>query len=89
MAIADIHPQAPTHLLVIPTEHIPTLADVTPAHTLLMGHMLHLANRLARDFRLTQTGYRVVINCGVQAGQTVWHLHTHILGGRSLRWPPG
>lgn len=89
LAVRDVHPQAPTHLLIIPTEHIPTLADATDAHTRLLGEVLQFANRLARQHQLTQTGYRVVINCGAGAGQSVWHLHVHLLGGRALRWPPG
>ncbi len=89
LAIKDINPQAPTHLLLIPTEHIPTLADVTEAHTTLLGKAMHFANRLASQYQLSQAGYRLVINCGAQAGQSIWHLHLHLLGGRSLRWPPG
>jgi histidine triad (HIT) family protein len=89
LAFKDLNPQAPTHLLIIPTEHIPTLADVTPAHTTLVGQVVHFANRLARQYQLTETGYRVVINCGAGAGQNVFHLHLHLLGGRTMRWPPG
>ncbi len=89
LAVRDIHPQAPTHLVIIPTEHIPTLAETTDAHTRLLGEALQFANRLARQYQLTQAGYRVVINCGAGAGQSVWHLHVHLLGGRALRWPPG
>ena len=89
LAVKDIHPQAPTHLLVIPTEHIPTLAETTTAHTRLLGEALQFTNRLARQYQLAPAGYRVVINCGAGAGQSVWHLHMHLLGGRALRWPPG
>jgi len=89
LAIKDLHPQAPTHLLIIPTEHIPTLADVTEAQSGLMGQAVQFANRLAQQHQLIQSGYRLVINCGAQAGQSVWHLHFHLLGGRTLRWPPG
>lgn len=89
IAVKDVNPQAPTHLLIIPTEHIATLADLTEAHTTLMGKALHLGNRLARQYHLTPDGYRVVINCGPQAGQSVWHVHVHLLGGRPLQWPPG
>lgn len=88
LAFKDFHPQAPTHLLIIPTEHIPTLADLTEAHTLLMGRVVQFANRLARQYQL-QAGYRLVINCGQEAGQSVWHVHAHLLGGRPLQWPPG
>ena len=88
LAFKDINPQAPTHLLIISTEHIPTLADATEAHTTLIGNAVHFANRLAHQYQL-QAGYRLVINCGAGAGQSVWHLHLHLLGGRPLRWPPG
>lgn len=89
LAFTDINPQAPTHLLIIPTEHIPSLTDLTEAHTTLMGRALQFANRLARQHQLTSSGYRVVLNCGAGAGQSVWHLHLHLLGGRPMRWPPG
>ena len=89
MVIKDLNPQAPTHLLVIPKEHIPTLADATEQHTTLLGQALQMANRLAREQQLTQGGYRVVVNTGAQAGQSVFHLHVHLLGGRPFRWPPG
>ena len=89
LAVTDINPQAPTHLLIIPTEHIPTLADASDAHTPLLGRAVHFANRLARERRLTERGYRLVVNCGAEAGQSVWHLHWHLLGGRPMTWPPG
>ena len=88
LAFKDIHPQAPTHLLIVPKDHIPTVAETTEAQTPLLGQTIHFANRLARQHRLEQ-GYRLVINCGPQAGQSVGHLHVHLLGGRVLRWPPG
>ena len=89
LALKDINPQAPTHLLIIPTEHIPMLSDATDAHTLLFGRAIHFANRLARQYQLIPAGYRLVINCGAGAGQSVWHLHFHLLGGRTFTWPPG
>ena len=89
LALKDNHPQAPVHLLIIPTAHIATLAEVSEAQTGLLGEALQFANRLAREAKLVQTGYRVVVNCGEQAGQSVWHVHFHLLGGRPLRWPPG
>lgn len=88
LAFKDVNPQAPTHLLVIPKAHISTLVELTDTHTTLMGRAMGLASRLATRFRITD-GCRVVINCGPQAGQSVWHLHLHLLGGRSFRWPPG
>jgi histidine triad (HIT) family protein len=89
IAFKDIHAQAPVHILVIPKAHIASLAEVTEAHTQLVGQLFQLINRLAARFKLTPSGYRVVVNCGVEAGQTVAHLHFHLLGGRQLRWPPG
>ena len=89
VAVNDIRPQAPVHLLIFPVEHLPTVADATPAHTALLGNAVHLANRLARKHQVAQSGYRLVVNCGAQAGQSVWHLHLHLLGGRSFAWPPG
>ena len=89
LAFKDINPQAPVHLLVIPTEHLASLADLTEAQTMLAGHMVQFANRLSRQYQLTPSGYRLVFNCGPQAGQTVFHLHLHLLGGRVMRWPPG
>lgn len=89
LAVKDINPQAPTHLLIITMEHIPTLADTTQAHTTLFGRAIHFANQLARQYQLDRSGYRVVINCGQGAGQSVFHLHLHLLGGRTFAWPPG
>jgi histidine triad (HIT) family protein len=89
LAFKDAHPQAPTHLLISPTEHIPTLADLGEQHVSLMGRAIQFANQLAETFTLRQAGYRLVANCGAGAGQSVWHLHFHLLGGRSLTWPPG
>ncbi len=89
VAFKDINPQAPTHLLIIPTDHIPTVADLTEAQTSLVGQATLFANRLARQYQLQQSGYRIVLNCGAGAGQSVFHLHWHLLGGRPFRWPPG
>ena len=89
IAFKDDHPQAPTHLLIIPTEHVTTLADTTETHTQVLGRALLLANRLAKQYQLTEAGYRVVVNGGGGGGQSVWHLHLHLLGGRPMRWPPG
>ena len=89
LAFNDINPQAPTHVLIIPKDHIPTLADITPAHSLLLSAMIQMANDLARQYRLTDSGYRIVINNGAGAGQSVEHLHLHLLGGRRFTWPPG
>jgi histidine triad (HIT) family protein len=88
LAFRDIQPQAPVHILVIPKEPIAKLADVEPKDHALMGHLLLTAKRVAEQQGLTN-GYRVVINCGEDGGQTVYHLHLHILGGRQMQWPPG
>src|SRR5688572_14108689 len=88
-AFHDIHPQAPTHLLIIPRLHIPTLDDLKPEHTELVGGLLLLAGQLARELKIVQPGYRTVFNCNEGAGQSVWHLHLHLLGGRPMQWPPG
>lgn len=87
IAIRDIHPQAPTHVLVIPKRVIPKLGDATPEDGEILGRCLLAVGEVARQLGLT--GYRVVINNGAEAGQTVFHLHLHILGGRRLGWPPG
>jgi histidine triad (HIT) family protein len=87
-AFSDLHPQAPTHLLIVPREHIGSLADIEVVDRPLMGHLLWVAAELAREYELGK-GYRVVANTGEDGGQTVEHLHLHLLGGRSLTWPPG
>lgn len=83
-AFKDIYPAAPVHLLVVPRKHIPTLADLEEKDATLMGRLHLVANDLARAFKLDKKGYRVVINCGKDAGQVVFHLHLHLLGGRPL-----
>ncbi len=88
LAFKDISPQAPTHILVIPKQPIPRLSDATSNDHALMGHLLLTAQRVAEQAGLSN-GYRVVINNGNDGGQTVDHLHLHILGGRALQWPPG
>jgi histidine triad (HIT) family protein len=88
LAFADIHPQAPVHLLVIPKEHIPSQAEAVAGHTPLLGHLMAVAADLARSHGLAK-GYRVVVNTGAEGGQTVDHLHLHLLGGRHMGWPPG
>jgi len=87
-AFHDISPQAPVHILVVPKKPIPRLADATGAEQSLLGHLLLVAARIARDLNLAQ-GYRLVINNGPHGGETVPHLHVHLLGGRQLSWPPG
>ncbi|EKV02294.1 HIT family hydrolase, diadenosine tetraphosphate hydrolase [Leptolyngbya sp. PCC 7375] len=88
LAFRDINPQAPTHILVIPKKIIPKLPDAMVEDKELLGHMLLTVNSIA-DTEGLSNGYRVVINTGQDGGQTVFHLHMHLLGGRSLAWPPG
>lgn len=88
LAFHDVNPQAPVHILLIPKKVIRTHADLQPEDAALLGHMHGVAKQLAVDLGL-QAGYRLVINCDEQAGQTVPHLHMHLLGGRDLTWPPG
>ncbi|MBI1900890.1 MAG: histidine triad nucleotide-binding protein [Planctomycetia bacterium] len=88
LAFRDISPQAPTHVLLVPKRPIPSLADATAADGPLLGHLLLVTRKLAEQLKLTG-GFRVVINAGADGGQTVYHLHFHVLGGRQLTWPPG
>jgi histidine triad (HIT) family protein len=88
LAFRDVAPQAPTHVLVIPKREIASLADLQDDDAELAGHMLLVVRKLARELGLTG-GYRVITNCGPDAGQSVDHLHFHLLGGRSMKWPPG
>src|SRR5262245_3208642 len=88
LAFHDIGPQAPTHVLLIPKQEIASLASAADSDAALLGHLLIVARKLAEQLQLTG-GYRVVINCGPDGGQSVDHLHLHLLGGRQLKWPPG
>ena len=89
VAIQDIHPQAPVHLLVLPRKHISSLGEADAADETLLGHLLLVAAQLARERGLDAKGYRTVINNGAGGGQTVFHLHVHVLAGRPFHWPPG
>ena len=89
MAFLDVTPQAPTHFLVIPKREIATLSDATQEDEGLLGHLLVTAANVAKQLGVDQDGSRIVINNGAGAGQTVFHLHVHVLAGRSLAWPPG
>jgi histidine triad (HIT) family protein len=88
VAFEDVNPQAPTHVLVIPRTHIPRALDVTPEHAPLLGRIFDVAGKIARERNLEE-GFRLVVNNGPQAGQTVYHLHFHLMGGRGMKWPPG
>lgn len=89
LAFNDINPQAPMHVLVIPKAHIATANDVGLEHDALVGSMVRRAAAIAKERGYDGTGFRTVINCNAQAGQTVFHLHLHVLGGRTMTWPPG
>ena len=89
IAFRDIQPQAPTHVLVIPKKPIPRVAETTNDDKAVMGHLMVEAGRLAGELGLHESGFRLVINNGKDGGESVPHLHCHILGGRSLSWPPG
>jgi histidine triad (HIT) family protein len=89
VAFEDVNPQAPTHTLVISKSHHATLNDIGAGEEALLGHMLLVATRVAKDKGLDARGYRVVANCLEEAGQSVFHIHLHLLGGRRFSWPPG
>lgn len=89
VAFADIAPQAPVHLLVIPRQHISTINELDESHSPLIGHMVNVATQLAKDANIAEAGYRVVMNCNAGGGQAVYHIHCHMLGGRQMAWPPG
>ncbi|MDR9455430.1 MAG: histidine triad nucleotide-binding protein [Spiribacter sp.] len=88
VAFRDIHPQAPTHVLVIPRKHITSMLDIESVDAELLGHMHVTARDLAKRLGIAESGYRSVFNCGRDGGQAVWHIHLHLLGGRSMGWPP-
>ena len=89
VVLQDINPQAPLHVLVIPRKHVATLNDLSQEDDGLIGEMLRRAAIVAREHGVADSGYRAVFNCNREAGQTVFHIHLHVLGGRSLAWPPG
>jgi histidine triad (HIT) family protein len=89
VAFKDLRPRAPVHLLLVPQRHIETLLDLESGDRGVVGDIFHVAARLAGEHGIAKDGFRVVVNCGPAAGQTVYHLHFHLLGGRSFTWPPG
>ncbi len=89
IAFEDINPQAPVHTLVIPRKHIPTLLDIKEEDNDLIGHLIKVANKIANGKGIAKRGFRIVANCNPESGQTVYHIHLHILGGRQMHWPPG
>jgi histidine triad (HIT) family protein len=89
LAFNDINPQAPTHILIIPKVHIPTLNDLETDHRNLIGELVLVASDLAKELDIADDGYRTNFNCNDSGGQTVYHIHLHLLGGREFGWPPG
>ncbi len=89
LAFEDINPQAPLHVLVIPKKHISTSLDIKEEDFRLIGSLYAAANKIALENNIAERGFRLVMNCNKEAGQTVFHIHLHILGGRPMRWPPG
>ncbi len=90
LAFKDIKPQAPVHILIIPKTEIPKVTDLNgKEHAALLGEMIDVANKLAKDMNIAEDGFRLVFNCGNNGGQEVYHLHMHLLGGRRMKWPPG
>jgi histidine triad (HIT) family protein len=89
VAFRDIHPQAPTHILIIPRKHIPSVDDLSPEDAEIVGKLFLAAKVLSREEGIDGGGYRMVVNAGPDAGQSVFHIHLHLLGGRVMKWPPG
>lgn len=89
VAFHDLFPASPTHILIIPKQHFSTLNDVPASEAALLGEMVSVASQIAKDEDIAEDGYRVVMNCNPNGGQSVYHIHLHLLGGRKLGWPPG
>ncbi len=89
IAFNDINPQSPVHVLIIPKRHIPTLLDLTDKEKDLIGHLYIVANKIAKERGIAERGFRTLINCNPESGQSVYHIHLHLLGGRRMHWPPG
>ncbi|MEW6715153.1 MAG: histidine triad nucleotide-binding protein [Nitrospirota bacterium] len=89
VAFNDINPQAPVHILILPKKHISTILEAGQEDNELIGHMFQVANKIAKNNNVAERGFRLVMNCNRDAGQTVFHIHLHILAGRSMHWPPG
>ena len=89
VAFTDINKQAPVHILVIPKKHIRSLAEIKDEDLPTVGHLFDVANKVVEQQGISKMGYRLVINSGIESGQSVWHLHIHVLGGRRMSWPPG
>jgi histidine triad (HIT) family protein len=89
LAFEDVNPQAPVHILVIPKKHIATVLEIPTEDNELIGQMYQVASSIAKDRKIADNGFRLVMNCNSDAGQTVFHIHLHLLGGRPMTWPPG
>jgi len=89
LAFEDVNPQAPVHILIIPRRHIPTSLDIQEADRHLIGYLFQIANKIAREKGIAERGFRLVMNCNREAGQTIFHIHLHLFGGRVMYWPPG
>ena len=89
VAFRDINPQAPIHILIVPTKHISSLNEIEPDDHELLGYLLDVARSIAKREGIDEEGYRLVLNCQQKAGQSIFHLHLHLLGGRRMGWPPG
>jgi histidine triad (HIT) family protein len=89
LAFEDVNPQAPVHTLIIPKKHISTNIEIEKEDNALIGHLFQIANKIAKDRGIAERGFRLVMNCNPESGQTVFHIHLHILGGRLMHWPPG
>jgi histidine triad (HIT) family protein len=89
LAFRDIRPEAPVHVLIVPRKHIESITSLQPEDSAVIGAIFIAAAKLAKDLGIAESGYRVVVNNGADAGQSVFHLHYHLLGGRPMRWPPG
>ena len=89
VSFRDINPKAPTHVLIIPKKHIRSVVEAEEADSPLLGHLIHVANGIAKKEGISEKGFRLVVNSGLESGQSVWHIHIHLLGGRKMSWPPG
>lgn len=89
LAFKDINPEAPVHLIIIPKKHIASLNELKPEDSQIISHIFMVIQKLVKDFKIDENGYRIVNNCGEHGGQSVLHMHFHLLGGRNLQWPPG
>ncbi|MCK4535604.1 MAG: histidine triad nucleotide-binding protein [Desulfuromonadales bacterium] len=89
VVIEDLAPQAPVHLLIFPRKHVRTTLDLAVEDNALVGHIYQVANQMAKELDIADDGFRIVNNCNEGAGQSIWHIHFHVLGGRNMTWPPG